>query len=147
MNSPRSFLPHFMSRRVLLLLLLGSLMVMILRCKPIHDMDTFWQVRIGELMLDSGRLVTHDSFTYTHAGEPSPTFGWMAQLLFASVFRMDSWRGLQLLYTVLFSAAFIIAGSSNRCAKVSSFSLTFALLLGFVSGLSNSDIDHKESRS
>jgi hypothetical protein len=140
MNSAKLFYPHIISRRALVLLMLWSLMVMILRCKPIHDQDVFWQIRVGQLMLDSGRLVTHDQFTYTHAGEPSPTFGWLAQLLFASVFRIDSWRCLQIVYAMLFAGAFIIAGSSNPCAKLSPFSVALGVMLGFESGLSNSDI-------
>jgi len=140
MDSARLSFPITISQRALVLLMLWSLMVMILRCEPIHDLDAFWQIRVGQLMLDSGRLVTHDQFTYTHAGEPSPTFGWLAQLLFACVFRIDSWRSLQTVYAMLFSAAFIIAGSSNRCAKLSPFSVALGVMLGFESGLSNSDI-------
>ena len=140
MYSPRLSFPRTISQRALLLWMLWSLMVMVLRCKPIYDLDTFWQVRIGQLMLDSGRLVTHDQFTYTRAGEPTPSFGWLAQLAFACVFRIDSWRSLQSVYAVIFSGAFIVAASSNRCAKLSLFSVALAVVLGFESGLSNSDI-------
>jgi len=131
MYSARLSFPQTISQRGLVLLMLWSLMVMILRCKPIHDVDTFWHIRVGQLMLDSGRLVTHDQFAYTHAGEPTPSFGWLAQLVFAYVFRIDSWRSLQSVYAVLFSGAFTVAASSSRCAKLSLFSVALAVMLGF----------------
>ena len=80
-----------MSRNTFLLLLAGLLIALFLQLRPIDDVDVFWQVRTGELMLETGQLVRHDVFTYTHAGEPVPPISWLAQLLFAMQRRLAGW--------------------------------------------------------
>jgi hypothetical protein len=44
------------------------------RSQLFRDPGTFWHVVVGQRILSSGRFVTTDPFSYTHAGRP-----WIAQ--------------------------------------------------------------------
>ena len=118
--------------------------VVLLQFEPLNDVDIYWQVRLGQLMLDQGHLVTADSFTFTHAGAAVPCVGWLAQIIFAGLYDLGSWRAVQIAHVVLFAGAFWVAGRSavdgaprQRCG-IGLFSLLFALFFGFIAGGSNS---------
>ena len=70
--------------------------VVLLQFEPLNDVDIYWQVRLGQLMLNQGHLVTADSFTFTHAGSVVPCVGWLAQIIFASLYNLGSWRAVQI---------------------------------------------------
>ena len=116
------------------------LAVLLLQFEPLNDVDIHWQVRVGQLMLEQGRLITEDPFTFTHATAPVPTVGWLAQLVFAALYDVGSWRAVQIVHVMLFAGAFYVAGRSavRNSSSVGLFSLALALFLGFVAGASNS---------
>ncbi len=118
--------------------------VVLLQFEPLNDVDIYWQVRLGQLMLDQGHLVTADPFTFTHSGAAVPCVGWLAQIIFAGLYNLGSWRAVQIAHVVLFAGAFWVSGRSAvdgasraRCG-IGLFSLLFALFLGFTAGVSNS---------
>ncbi|OWK46675.1 hypothetical protein FRUB_00374 [Fimbriiglobus ruber] len=84
--------------------------------RPVRDVDMFWQVRTGELMLDTGRLVTADPFTSTHPDEPVPTIYWLSQLLYAGLLKVGSWELLHRLDALLFALALWVVAVSARYA-------------------------------
>lgn len=128
-----------MPRNTFLLLLAGLLIAFFLQLRPIDDVDVFWQVRTGELMLETGQLVRHDVFTYTHAGEPVPPISWLAQLLFAVQHRMAGWPFVRFGTALALAAALVVAVAPARL-QVSSFSLTAALALGLLVILPHSSV-------
>ncbi len=118
--------------------------VVFLQFEPLNDVDIYWQVRLGQLMLEQGHLVTADPFTFTHPGAVVPCVGWLAQVIFAGLYNLGSWRAVQLAHAVLFAGAFWVAGRSAvdggsraRCG-IGLFGLLSALFLGFMAGGSNS---------
>jgi hypothetical protein len=66
--------------------------------------DTWWQLRAGEEMWRSGRIMLRDEFTHTVAGQYWPNHEWLTQLLFYGIFTMG---GLPLL--TAFCAAAVLA--------------------------------------
>ena len=121
-------------------------MVTLLQLRCIDDVDIFWQMRAGQIMLDQGRLITTDPFTYTHMGESVPTIGWLAQIVFAWFYRVGSWPAVKALHVLIFSGAFVIAAesavrfSNHSNGRISLFSMACALLLGFLACLTNSSL-------
>lgn len=103
--------------------------------RPIRDVDMFWQVRTGELMLETGQLVTTDPFTSTHTGEPTPTIYWLSQLLYAAVLKVGSWELLHRLDAALFALALALAGFAagtprdHPLATAAAFALAFLIAL------------------
>ena len=56
--------------------------------------DLAYQVRAGQIMLDTHHILTTDTFTFTVAGRPWLDQQWGAQILFAVVYRIGGWFGL-----------------------------------------------------
>ncbi len=127
-------------------LILGAfgIAVMLLQFEALQDVDIHWQVKLGQLMWQQGRLIEADPFTFTHLGAVVPTLGWLSQLIFAEVYDLASWRGLQIVHAVLFAGAFGIAaatavwGSGRRQPGVDLLSVGAALFLGFLAGITSS---------
>jgi len=58
--------------------------------------DLAYQIRAGEVMLDTGSVLRTDTFTYTVGGEPWLNQQWGAQVALAAVFRLGGWPLLDL---------------------------------------------------
>jgi hypothetical protein len=135
-----------MRKDTLLLLVLWIFMVTLLQLRPIDDVDIFWQMRAGQIMLDQSKLITKDPFTYTHVGESVPTIGWLAQIIFAWVHRVGSWPWVKVLHDLIFSGAFVIAAGSavryyyHSKGQISLISMACAMLLGFLTCFTNSSL-------
>jgi len=121
-------------------------MVFFLLLRPIDDVDLFTQIKLGELILEQRTLFLNDTFTYILAGVKIPPVGWLAQVIFALLYRFYSWPAVQFAHVLLFSSAFIIAGMSpilsplKRRGDISLFSLAAAVLLGFLVSFNNSSV-------
>ena len=81
---------------VLLFLLLASV-----ACLMPAQSDTWWQLRTGEDIWRSGRIVLHDELTHTVAGRYWPNHEWLTQVLFYGTY----WLGGLPLLTALCAAA------------------------------------------
>lgn len=75
----------------------------LLSLMPVNDLA--YQIRAGQVMLDTHRILRDDVFTYTIAGQRWIDQQWSAQLVFAGLFRVLGWRGLVMLRALLASVA------------------------------------------
>lgn len=73
-----------------------------------RDPGTFWHVRVGELVLDTGRLVTTDPYSIPFAGTPWVPHGWLAEVGMAALHRAAGLDGLLLATAALISGAYTI---------------------------------------
>ena len=129
-----------MSQRTLITSCLAVGMIGRLEYKPIHDTDIFWQVRLGQIMLEEGRIPTEDRFTYTHAGEPAPPIGWLAQGLFASLYNLGGWRLTRLAHHFALIGALFTAAATCRRPVTTPLGAAIAMTIGFLVMLSNVDL-------
>ena len=67
--------------------------------------DTWWQLRSGEEMWHSGRIMLRDEFTHTVVGQRWPNHEWLSQIVFYAAYSLG---GLPLL-TALCAAAVTLA--------------------------------------
>jgi len=67
------------------------------------DGDTLMHWRVGEWMLEHRQIVSTDTFSHTHTGEPVISKEWLAEILFALPARVGG------LFGIAVAAAFIIA--------------------------------------
>jgi hypothetical protein len=79
----------------------------------LNDPDTFWQIRIGQWIIDNRALPHADAFSFTLHGQPWISTQWLAQVLYAVVFDLAGWPGPVVL-------------------AASAIALAFALLAGFL---------------
>ena len=76
--------------------------------------DLAYDVRLGDLMLRTGRLPRVDTFTFVAFGRPWVDQQWLAQILLALVHRSGGWDALVLLRSALIGATFIFVYLSCR---------------------------------
>jgi hypothetical protein len=79
----------------------------------LNDPDSYWQVQVGQWMIDHRTVPTVDVYSWTMRGQPWISTQWLAQVLFALSLTWAGWTG-----PVVMAAA--------------SVALTFAMLAHFV---------------
>jgi len=72
---------------------------------PMSTVDLAYQVRAGELMLDSLAVLREDPFTFTAFGEPWLNQQWGSGIVFAVIHGATGWGGLAVLRVLLIAAA------------------------------------------
>jgi hypothetical protein len=108
--------------------------------RGVQDVDLFWQLRYGQIMLETSSLYKTDSFSYTHFGQRVPCIYWLSQLIYAVLFRLGSWRAVLIVHSLIFALAFGIAGQIARNGGAGLFGLSAAMALGFLTGLTNAEV-------
>ena len=68
--------------------------ILLAACLIPAQSDTWWQLRAGEEMWRTGRVMLHDEFTHTVSGGPWPNHEWLSHVLFYGLFSLG---GLPLL--------------------------------------------------
>jgi len=74
------------------------------RSQMFRDPGTLWHVVVGQRILSSGRFVTTDPFSYTHAGRPWIAQKWLSECAMALVHQVSELDGL------LLATATLLAG-------------------------------------
>ncbi|HEV8228660.1 MAG TPA: hypothetical protein VGQ86_01790 [Candidatus Limnocylindria bacterium] len=69
------------------------------------DSDLFWHLASGDWMLDHGRLLDHDVYSYTRTGAPYSVGQWLGQIALALAFRWAAWPGVDVLRALLVGVA------------------------------------------
>jgi hypothetical protein len=129
-----------LSKLALVNLSLTILFAFLVEMRGIGDVDLFWQLKCGQIMLETGKVCNIDTFSYTHFGEKVPCIYWLSQLIWAVLYRVGSWRALLIVHCLIFAGAFGIAGHVARRGRAGPFSVSAAMALGFSTGLTNSDL-------
>jgi hypothetical protein len=132
--------PTMISQRMLAATWIAVVLIGALEFKLIRDTDIFWQVKLGQIMLEEGRIPRYDRFTYTHAGEPAPPIYWLAQVLFASLYGLGGWHLTRAVHHVALVGSLLVAAATCRRDATSPFSVAMAMTIGFVVMLSNADL-------
>ncbi len=73
---------------------------------PLPSTDLTYHLRAGAEILDTGRIPTVDTWTFTAAGQPWFDQQWGAQVLLAGIYRVAGWTGLVVFRALLVGAAF-----------------------------------------
>lgn len=108
---------------------LPLLVLALLLARPIGDVDIFWQLRLGDIMLDTGRLVTREPFSATHFGEPLVPLSALAQVLLAAARRIGGWPLVRWLDALTWTGGFLAAGLAARARGAGSTRVALALAL------------------
>lgn len=59
----------------------------------LQDSDSFWQIKIGQWILDHRAMPTTDFYSFTRPGAPWISTSWLAQVLFAFSHAQWDWAG------------------------------------------------------
>ncbi len=72
----------------------------------LRDSDTFWQIAVGQWIIDHHAVPTTDVYSFTMKGAPWTSSSWFAQVLYAAIFSKWGWAGLVVLSSLAIGAAF-----------------------------------------
>lgn len=78
--------------------------IAVLRAGTFAESDTFWAIRTGEVILDTGRVPTTDPFSWTAAGQPWHPNSWAFDVLLAVAYRCAGFTGVAALCILLVMA-------------------------------------------
>lgn len=76
--------------------------------RMLADPDTFWQIRVGQWILDNAAVPRTDIFSFTMHGQPWISTQWLAQTCYALAFSVAGWAGPVVLTAVSIAAAFAL---------------------------------------
>jgi len=71
----------------------------------LKDSDSFWQIKIGQWILDHHALPYTDFYSFTHFGEPWISTSWLSQVLFAIAHAQLDWAGPVILSSLAIAIA------------------------------------------
>jgi len=74
----------------------------------LHDSDTYWQIAVGQWILDHNALPRVDFYSFTKAGEPWVSSSWLSQVLLATSYKMAGWTGPIVLTAACIAATFAV---------------------------------------
>ena len=97
--------------RVLLPLCVGAgayLFVLITGDMLLQDSDSFWQIGIGQWIIDHAAVPYADFYSFTRAGQSWISNAWLSQVLFAAAYAHHGWAGVVVLASLAVAAALAI---------------------------------------
>jgi hypothetical protein len=71
----------------------------------LQDSDSFWQIAIGQWIIDHAAMPYVDFYSFTHAGQPWLSNAWLSQVLFAIAYAHHDWAGVVVLSALAVAAA------------------------------------------
>lgn len=115
-----------------------SLMLLVER--PVWDVDIFWQLRLGELILARGGPVPAEPFAARHLGEHLPSLAWAGQALYAALRELGGWSLLRTVDALCWLSGFWAAAAAARQRGASALGLAMALALGLIAALPQASV-------
>jgi hypothetical protein len=99
----------------------------------LQDSDSFWQIKVGQWILDHHALPYTDLYSFTRSGQPWISTSWLSQVLFAAAFTQWGWAGPVILtiLTIALSVAILVYLLDTHLE--SARSVLFAMLALFLS--------------
>lgn len=116
----------------------GMLAVLLLR--SVWDVDIFWQLKLGEIILAHGAPVSREPFAALHLGEPLPAVGWLAQASMAFVRSVGGWDLLRVYDALCWLGGFWAVAAACRLRGASRHAVAAALVLAFVAAVPTASI-------
>ena len=71
----------------------------------LQDSDTFWQIGIGQWIIDHAAMPTADFYSFTHAGQPWLSNAWLSQVAYATLYAHHGWAGVVVLSALAIAIA------------------------------------------
>jgi hypothetical protein len=76
--------------------------------RSLQDADTYWQIVVGQSIIDHRALPHTDIYSFTRFGAPWMSSSWLAQVLYAASYAAAGWAGPVILAALGTAAAFAL---------------------------------------
>jgi hypothetical protein len=122
---------------ILALAMAGMLVVQLGR--TIHDVDIFWQLKLGEITLAKG-LPAYEPFLAGYEKEPLAAVAWLAQVVYALVRQLGGWTLLWLVDALVWFGGFAVV--ARHCARrmPNDWPVAIGLWIGWFAALSTASV-------
>lgn len=127
-------------RAGILLALVPAAMLLALLLRTVWDVDIFWQLKLGELILDQGGPISREPFAALHLGEPLPAVAWAGQAVMAAVRRLGGWNLLRVTDALCWLGGFWVVAAACHRRGAPLHAVMLALLLAFMAALPTASI-------
>ncbi|MGH7023765.1 MAG: hypothetical protein ACREEB_09260 [Caulobacteraceae bacterium] len=125
--------PDFAAQAIYLAIPAALLFVLLLR--PISDVDIFWQLRLGEMILHHGGPITREPFAATHLGEALPSLAWLGQAAFAGARLLGGWTGLRVFDAIIWLGGYWVVSAACLRRGAAPIAGATALAVGVIAAL------------
>ncbi len=115
-----------------LALLASCVLCLILVSYPMFDFDFYWHLANGREMVNQGRIISEEVFSYTHAGEHFANHEWLGQIIFYLVWKTFGPIGLfvmKLFIVTLISSLLFLSARIEKLSPVIALLLTVLVIL------------------
>lgn len=120
--------------------LVPAAMLLVLLLRSVWDVDIFWQLKLGEIILDHGGPIAREPFAALHLGEPLPAVGWLAQASMALVRSLGGWDALRAFDALCWLGGFWAVAAACRSRGAAAHAVALALVLAFLAALPTASI-------
>lgn len=97
----------------------------------LNDTDTYWQIAVGQSILDRHVFPQVDTFSFTKAGELWISSSWLSQVLYAVAYRLAGWAGPAALaaFAIAAAVALVFDGLARRLRLTHALLVTLAVII------------------
>jgi hypothetical protein len=120
--------------------LVPAAMLGVLLLRTVWDVDIFWQLKLGEIILAHGGPISREPFAALHLGEPLPAVGWLAQASMAWVRLIGGWGALRVFDSLVWLGGFWVIAAACRHRGASAVAVAIALAFAFFAALPTASI-------
>ncbi len=126
-------------RPVSVLALAAAAMLFVQLGRTIHDVDIFWQLKLGELTLANG-LPKTEPFLAGKEHEPLAVVGWLAQVVYAAARQVGGWTLLWLLDAILWFGGFAVVAAAGARNSRNVWPVAVGLWIGWLAAVSAASV-------
>ncbi len=119
---------HFFQDIRRILLVLVFLLVFFIVLSPPQDADMWWHLAAGKKMVEEAKILTTDTFSYTHDAEPWTNAFWLSDIVLFLAYKFGGYLGLTLLTATVAVCTMSILYRHARDAPLPI--ILFVILLG-----------------
>jgi hypothetical protein len=123
-----------------ILALVPAVLLFALLLRAVWDVDIFWQLKLGELILDHGGPIAREPFAALHLREPLPAVAWAGQAAMALVRRVGGWNLLRVVDAVCWLGGFGALAAACRVRGATLPAATLALVIAFMAALPSASV-------
>jgi tetratricopeptide (TPR) repeat protein len=102
---------------------------------PLMNFDIFWHMANGRAMVEEGRIVSEELFSYTAQGTPFHNREWLSQVIFYLVYNTGGESALILFKTALLLLASILLYRTARFSGVTTYVAMALVLFAYIGAM------------
>ena len=108
--------------------------------RSVWDVDIFWQLRLGEMILAHHGPIGREPFAASHIGEPLPAVAWLGQAVMAGVRLLGGWDALRVFDALCWAGGFFAIAAACRWKGAAPGSVLLALIVSVVAALMTASV-------